>query len=249
MGHLSYPPPYQVINNISTLTSHLKYSHPVKSLTIYPSWRVTYAILILAKRLRYRHLSGSSTTFLPWYALQSIGAVLSASSHQSSFGSGRLAVGSAVVQFGVPATGPGSRPPHPTTSLSLPSRSPSPPHHTYGGDRERERERERDREWRDRSWEREGARRGRGRQLPPTPSKPSTLQIKQPGFFLHKVTASPSRSCCGQLGWNTKMGPVRSVKYHILTECKLAFRPKNESSGDSFPTIGQPIPTQRLAME
>ncbi|KAG7303960.1 hypothetical protein JYU34_010876 [Plutella xylostella] len=83
---------------------------------------------------------------------------------------------------------------HPTTSLSLPSRSPSPPHHTYvwapiGGEREREREW---REWRERSWEREGARRGRGRQLPPTPTKPSTLQVKQGAYPQTKLTHSPS---------------------------------------------------------
>ncbi|XP_045542530.1 voltage-dependent calcium channel type A subunit alpha-1 isoform X24 [Papilio machaon] len=90
------------------------------------------------------------------------------------------------------------RPPHPTTSLSLPSRSPSPPHHTYVwapivGDRERDREREREREWREwreRSWEREGTRRGRGRQLPPTPTKPSTLQVKQQPFT--RISHSPS---------------------------------------------------------
>ncbi|CAG4926317.1 unnamed protein product [Colias eurytheme] len=82
------------------------------------------------------------------------------------------------------------RAPYPTTSLSLPSRSPSPPHHTYGGDRERDREREW-REWRDRSWEREGARRGRGRQLPPTPTKPSTLQVKQQPPFT-RISHSPS---------------------------------------------------------
>ncbi|XP_075988245.1 calcium voltage-gated channel subunit cacophony isoform X3 [Anticarsia gemmatalis] len=87
------------------------------------------------------------------------------------------------------------RAPHPTTSLSQPSRSPSPPHHTYvwapiGGDRDRERDREW-REWRDRSWEREGARRGRGRQLPPTPTKPSTLQVKQPPPF-PRMSHSPS---------------------------------------------------------
>ncbi|KAI8429617.1 hypothetical protein MSG28_000214 [Choristoneura fumiferana] len=75
-----------------------------------------------------------------------------------------------------PHAGKEWRAPHPTTSLSQPSRSPSPPHHTYGGDRERERDREW-RAWRDRSWERDGARRGRGRQLPPTPTKPSTLQL------------------------------------------------------------------------
>ncbi|CAH2068329.1 unnamed protein product, partial [Iphiclides podalirius] len=83
------------------------------------------------------------------------------------------------------------RTPHPTTSLSQPSRSPSPPHHTYVwapivGDREREW-----REWRDRSWEREGARRGRGRQLPPTPTKPSTLQVKQQPPFT-RISHSPS---------------------------------------------------------
>ncbi|XP_049884545.1 voltage-dependent calcium channel type A subunit alpha-1 isoform X2 [Pectinophora gossypiella] len=87
------------------------------------------------------------------------------------------------------------RAPHPTTSLSQPSRSPSPPHHTYvwapiGGDRERERDREW-REWRERSWEREGARRGRGRQLPPTPTKPSTLQVKQQPPFT-RISHSPS---------------------------------------------------------
>ncbi|CAB3257221.1 unnamed protein product [Arctia plantaginis] len=82
------------------------------------------------------------------------------------------------------------RAPHPTTSLSQPSRSPSPPHHTYGGDRDRERDREW-REWRDRSWEREGARRGRGRQLPPTPTKPSTLQVKQQPPFT-RISHSPS---------------------------------------------------------
>ncbi|XP_060810711.1 voltage-dependent calcium channel type A subunit alpha-1 [Amyelois transitella] len=84
------------------------------------------------------------------------------------------------------------RAPHPTTSLSQPSRSPSPPHHTYvwapiGGDRERDR----DREWRDRSWEREGGRRGRGRQLPPTPTKPSTLHVKQQPPFT-RISHSPS---------------------------------------------------------
>ncbi|KAI5632670.1 ion transport protein domain-containing protein [Phthorimaea operculella] len=82
------------------------------------------------------------------------------------------------------------RAPHPTTSLSQPSRSPSPPHHTYGGDRERDRDREW-REWRDRSWERDGARRGRGRQLPPTPTKPSTLQVKQQPPFT-RISHSPS---------------------------------------------------------
>ncbi|XP_047514111.1 voltage-dependent calcium channel type A subunit alpha-1 isoform X5 [Pieris napi] len=86
------------------------------------------------------------------------------------------------------------RAPYPTTSLSLPSRSPSPPHHTYvwapiGGDRDRDKDREW-REWRDRSWEREGGRRGRGRQLPPTPTKPSTLQVKQPP--LARISHSPS---------------------------------------------------------
>ncbi|KAJ8734234.1 hypothetical protein PYW07_014785 [Mythimna separata] len=86
------------------------------------------------------------------------------------------------------------RAPHPTTSLSQPSRSPSPPHHTYVwapiGERDRERDREW-REWRDRSWEREGARRGRGRQLPPTPTKPSTLQVKQQPPFT-RISHSPS---------------------------------------------------------
>ncbi|XP_039745501.1 voltage-dependent calcium channel type A subunit alpha-1 [Pararge aegeria] len=87
------------------------------------------------------------------------------------------------------------RAPYPTTSLSQPSRSPSPPHHTYvwasiGGDREREREREW-REWRERSWEREGGRRGRGRQLPPTPTKPSTLHVKQQAPF-SRISHSPS---------------------------------------------------------
>lgn len=70
------------------------------------------------------------------------------------------------------------------------------PHHYHphvwapiGGDhRDRERDREW-REWRDRSWEREGGRRGRGRQLPPTPTKPSTLQVKQP---FTKISHSPS---------------------------------------------------------
>ncbi|CAK1599480.1 unnamed protein product [Parnassius mnemosyne] len=85
------------------------------------------------------------------------------------------------------------RAPYPTTSLSLPSRSPSPPHHTYVwapivGDRDREREW---REWRERSWEREGQRRGRGRQLPPTPTKPSTLQVKQQPPFT-RISHSPS---------------------------------------------------------
>ncbi|XP_026323666.1 voltage-dependent calcium channel type A subunit alpha-1 [Hyposmocoma kahamanoa] len=92
------------------------------------------------------------------------------------------------------------RAPHPTTSLSQPSRSPSPPHHTYvwapigGGERERSREWDREREWREwreRSWEREGARRGRGRQLPPTPTKPSTLQVKQQPPFT-RISHSPS---------------------------------------------------------
>ncbi|XP_063633310.1 LOW QUALITY PROTEIN: voltage-dependent calcium channel type A subunit alpha-1 [Cydia splendana] len=86
------------------------------------------------------------------------------------------------------------RAPHPTTSLSQPSRSPSPPHHTYVWAPIGERERERDREWRawrDRSWERDGARRGRGRQLPPTPTKPSTLQVKQQPPFT-RITHSPS---------------------------------------------------------
>ncbi|XP_069354188.1 LOW QUALITY PROTEIN: voltage-dependent calcium channel type A subunit alpha-1 [Maniola hyperantus] len=87
------------------------------------------------------------------------------------------------------------RAPYPTTSLSQPSRSPSPPHHTYvwasiGGDRERERDREW-REWRERSWEREGGRRGRGRQLPPTPTKPSTLHVKQQAPF-SRISHSPS---------------------------------------------------------
>ncbi|KPI95473.1 Voltage-dependent calcium channel type A subunit alpha-1 [Papilio xuthus] len=61
------------------------------------------------------------------------------------------------------------------------------------GDRERDREREREREWREwreRSWEREGTRRGRGRQLPPTPTKPSTLQVKQQPFT--RISHSPS---------------------------------------------------------
>ncbi|XP_073967585.1 LOW QUALITY PROTEIN: calcium voltage-gated channel subunit cacophony [Choristoneura fumiferana] len=94
-----------------------------------------------------------------------------------------------------PHAGKEWRAPHPTTSLSQPSRSPSPPHHTYvwapiGGDRERERDREW-RAWRDRSWERDGARRGRGRQLPPTPTKPSTLQVKQQPPFT-RITHSPS---------------------------------------------------------
>ncbi|XP_063831099.1 voltage-dependent calcium channel type A subunit alpha-1 isoform X2 [Ostrinia nubilalis] len=63
-------------------------------------------------------------------------------------------------------------------------------YHPHGGDREREREREW-REWRDRSYEREGTRRGRGRQLPPTPTKPSTLQVKpQPPFT--RISHSPS---------------------------------------------------------
>ncbi|XP_049884559.1 voltage-dependent calcium channel type A subunit alpha-1 isoform X4 [Pectinophora gossypiella] len=71
------------------------------------------------------------------------------------------------------------------------------PHHYHphvwapiGGDRERERDREW-REWRERSWEREGARRGRGRQLPPTPTKPSTLQVKQQPPFT-RISHSPS---------------------------------------------------------
>ncbi|KAL0850453.1 hypothetical protein ABMA28_012254 [Loxostege sticticalis] len=67
-------------------------------------------------------------------------------------------------------------------------------YHPHGGDRERDRDRDREREWRewrDRSWEREGARRGRGRQLPPTPTKPSTLQVKpQPPFT--RISHSPS---------------------------------------------------------
>ncbi|KAH9645791.1 hypothetical protein HF086_012518 [Spodoptera exigua] len=58
------------------------------------------------------------------------------------------------------------------------------------GERDRERDREW-REWRDRSWEREGARRGRGRQLPPTPTKPSTLQVKQQPPFT-RISHSPS---------------------------------------------------------
>ncbi|CAH0722297.1 unnamed protein product, partial [Brenthis ino] len=86
------------------------------------------------------------------------------------------------------------RAPYPTTSLSQPSRSPSPPHHTYvwasiGGERDRERDREW-REWRERSWEREGGKRGRGRQLPPTPTKPSTLHVKQQPFS--RISHSPS---------------------------------------------------------
>ncbi|XP_053600619.1 voltage-dependent calcium channel type A subunit alpha-1 isoform X7 [Plodia interpunctella] len=90
-----------------------------------------------------------------------------------------------------PHAGKEWRAPYPTTSLSQPSRSPSPPHHTYvwapiGGDRDREW-----REWRDRSWEREGGRRGRGRQLPPTPTKPSTLQVKQQPPF-NRISHSPS---------------------------------------------------------
>ncbi|XP_052737171.1 voltage-dependent calcium channel type A subunit alpha-1 [Bicyclus anynana] len=89
-----------------------------------------------------------------------------------------------------PHAGKEWRAPYPTTSLSQPSRSPSPPHHTYGGDREREREREW-REWRERSWEREGGRRGRGRQLPPTPTKPSTLHVQQPAPF-SRISHSPS---------------------------------------------------------
>ncbi|XP_049884570.1 voltage-dependent calcium channel type A subunit alpha-1 isoform X5 [Pectinophora gossypiella] len=63
-------------------------------------------------------------------------------------------------------------------------------YHPHGGDRERERDREW-REWRERSWEREGARRGRGRQLPPTPTKPSTLQVKQQPPFT-RISHSPS---------------------------------------------------------
>ncbi|XP_061715728.1 voltage-dependent calcium channel type A subunit alpha-1 isoform X11 [Cydia pomonella] len=93
-----------------------------------------------------------------------------------------------------PHAGKEWRAPHPTTSLSQPSRSPSPPHHTYVWAPIGERERERDREWRawrDRSWERDGARRGRGRQLPPTPTKPSTLQVKQQPPFT-RITHSPS---------------------------------------------------------
>ncbi|XP_052754604.1 LOW QUALITY PROTEIN: voltage-dependent calcium channel type A subunit alpha-1 [Galleria mellonella] len=100
-----------------------------------------------------------------------------------------------------PHAGKEWRTPHPTTSLSQPSRSPSPPHHTYvwapiGGERERDRDRDRERdrewrEWRDRSWEREGGRRGRGRQLPPTPTKPSTLQVKQQPPFT-RISHSPS---------------------------------------------------------
>ncbi|KAL4709794.1 hypothetical protein ACJJTC_001248 [Scirpophaga incertulas] len=63
-------------------------------------------------------------------------------------------------------------------------------YHPHGGDRDRERDREW-LEWRERSWEREGARRGRGRQLPPTPTKPSTLQVKsQPQFT--RISHSPS---------------------------------------------------------
>ncbi|XP_041974498.1 voltage-dependent calcium channel type A subunit alpha-1 isoform X9 [Aricia agestis] len=93
-----------------------------------------------------------------------------------------------------PHAGKEWRAPYPTTSLSQPSRSPSPPHHTYvwapiGGDRERDREREW-REWRERSGEREGGRRGRGRQLPPTPTKPSTLHVKQQPFT--RISHSPS---------------------------------------------------------
>ncbi|XP_041974492.1 voltage-dependent calcium channel type A subunit alpha-1 isoform X3 [Aricia agestis] len=70
------------------------------------------------------------------------------------------------------------------------------PHHYHphvwapiGGDRERDREREW-REWRERSGEREGGRRGRGRQLPPTPTKPSTLHVKQQPFT--RISHSPS---------------------------------------------------------
>lgn len=52
---------------------------------------------------------------------------------------------------------------------------------------------ERDREWREwREWRTDGGRRGRGRQLPPTPSKPSTLHIKQPNFALPRLNTSPS---------------------------------------------------------
>ncbi|CAG5041769.1 unnamed protein product [Parnassius apollo] len=61
-------------------------------------------------------------------------------------------------------------------------------YHPHVGDREREREW---REWRERSWEREGQRRGRGRQLPPTPTKPSTLQVKQQPPFT-RISHSPS---------------------------------------------------------
>ncbi|CAG9575549.1 unnamed protein product [Danaus chrysippus] len=90
-----------------------------------------------------------------------------------------------------PHAGKEWRAPYPTTSLSQPSRSPSPPQNTYvwssiGGDRERERDRER--EWRE--W-REGGRRGRGRQLPPTPTKPSTLHVKQQPPFA-RISHSPS---------------------------------------------------------
>ncbi|CAH0600743.1 unnamed protein product [Chrysodeixis includens] len=64
--------------------------------------------------------------------------------------------------------------------------------HYYHPHGERDRERDREwREWRDRSWEREGARRGRGRQLPPTPTKPSTLQVKQQPPFT-RISHSPS---------------------------------------------------------
>ncbi|XP_041974493.1 voltage-dependent calcium channel type A subunit alpha-1 isoform X4 [Aricia agestis] len=62
-------------------------------------------------------------------------------------------------------------------------------YHPHGGDRERDREREW-REWRERSGEREGGRRGRGRQLPPTPTKPSTLHVKQQPFT--RISHSPS---------------------------------------------------------
>ncbi|CAG9783214.1 unnamed protein product [Diatraea saccharalis] len=84
--------------------------------------------------------------------------------------------------------------PEPALAVAQPA---TPPHlravwAPIGGDRERDREREREwREWRERSWEREGARRGRGRQLPPTPTKPSTLQVKsQPSFT--RISHSPS---------------------------------------------------------
>lgn len=60
---------------------------------------------------------------------------------------------------------------------------------SIGGERERDREREW-REWRERSWEREGGKRGRGRQLPPTPTKPSTLHVKQQPFS--RISHSPS---------------------------------------------------------
>ncbi|KOB73804.1 Cacophony, partial [Operophtera brumata] len=59
-------------------------------------------------------------------------------------------------------------------------------YHPHGGDRDRDW-----REWRDRSWEREHARRGRGRQLPPTPTKPSTLHVKQQPPFT-RISHSPS---------------------------------------------------------